>query len=100
MSIGDLARQAVQGPLRLAQQMTGGGGALSEQLDRSLEDLDRTLAQRIREEISAAIAPLAGQLADMQTRLQVLQRKVDEIHEDARHLRTEQAAAAARDEGG
>ncbi len=99
MSLGNLARQAVEGPLRLAQQVTGGGRAFREELDRSLADLDRSLAQRIREEMSAAMAPLANQLVEVQARLEVLQRKMDEIHDDTTHVRTEQAATRAREDG-
>lgn len=80
MALTERALQVVQTPLRLVQQATGAD------------------ADELRGEIEGAVRPLRSDIRDLDDRLTAIERKLDEIHADTQHIRTEQAAEQADDD--
>lgn len=74
MALTERAMQVVQTPLRLVQQATG------------------TDTNELRTEIEQVIRPLRTELQDLDRRLTAIESKIDDIHDDTQHIRTEQAA--------
>lgn len=80
MALTERAMQVVQTPLRLVQQATG------------------TDTDELRTEIEQVIRPLRTELQDLDRRLTAIESKIDDIHDDTRHIRTEQAAEQTDDD--
>lgn len=78
MALTERAMQVVQAPLRLVQEVAGGAGP-----------------DELRSELEEVVRPLRSDVRDLDQRLTAIERKLDQINEDTRHIRTEQAAEEA-----
>lgn len=105
MALTERAFQLATTPLRLVQQAAGGDGQETQQLlDQSLRPVRQDL-DALQSEVAALRSDLEGvgelksELEALRKQIRNLRSKVNDIHEDTQHIRTEQAAEVANAPG-
>lgn len=104
MPARDIIQQTLTAPLRLVQGAVSSGQEqredLQEALDgihRRLDELESELEQRVVRAVQRANEPAERKLSGIETELAELRQRIEQVLEDVDHIRTEQAAARARE---